>query len=534
MKKFIINCWPILLLTIFAACLLVPNFNFHPMLAQGDHGRDLYAFQQTLQGDKPYRDYWWVYGPLMPYYYASFLKIFGNTISSVLIGKSFLITFSTVIFYLILELIVSRPLALLASMWFILYNPPLFFTFNHYGAIPLMLIICYCVFKYLKSPHSRYLWLASFASILLGLVKINFGIANFVCFWICIYLIDKFNHNPANKHRRWIFINSSLILLISLTVIYIYFLWGLKTHEIRQCLPYLSADHPYHLGPLISSYLLIQGIVINIFSDYSNMAMAFLILVTLWQTICLIFIKKSEVAEKRNVALTIIILSLFYVFNLHEYLSSGVTYRWFWTKPFNMLLMFAVIGFGLRTIAKLAQFTLYGCLLLVITIRVTIMYDQVRMFKNHSQLLDLKKANIYVGNPGDWVYTVTYATKILNLNLKSDELFLALPYEPLYYYLTDKKSPTRQLIFFEHIKIPKQQEESIIEEIKNKNVRWVLISNRMRSFDEEGMGEFGVTYCPLLAKYIFDNFEEVAEIGNWKMPSGWAWNHAARIYRKKN
>ena len=63
------------LLTLIGGILIYfPAHNYQPLLAQGDHGRDLYAFDQTIHGAKPYRDYWWVYGPLMPYYYALFFK----------------------------------------------------------------------------------------------------------------------------------------------------------------------------------------------------------------------------------------------------------------------------------------------------------------------------------------------------------------------------------------------------------------------------------------------------------------------------
>ena len=58
-----------LLLTIGIGVLLhSPYHNYQDFLAQGDHGRDLYAAQAVLKGDLPYKDFWWVYGPRMPYY----------------------------------------------------------------------------------------------------------------------------------------------------------------------------------------------------------------------------------------------------------------------------------------------------------------------------------------------------------------------------------------------------------------------------------------------------------------------------------
>ena len=64
-----------LLTVISAVVLLWPWHDFQEFLAQGDHGRDLYAAQAVLLGEMPYRDFWWVYGPLMPYYYGAMVKI---------------------------------------------------------------------------------------------------------------------------------------------------------------------------------------------------------------------------------------------------------------------------------------------------------------------------------------------------------------------------------------------------------------------------------------------------------------------------
>src|ERR1035437_6145560 len=81
-----------LVLTILSAIIFVwPELNFQDQLAQGDHGRDLYAFEAVLHNQSPYKDFWWVYGPLMPYYYGLFYKILGLHITSILIGRAMLL-----------------------------------------------------------------------------------------------------------------------------------------------------------------------------------------------------------------------------------------------------------------------------------------------------------------------------------------------------------------------------------------------------------------------------------------------------------
>ena len=60
-----------LVLAIVAGILILwPLHNFQHYLSQGDHGRDLYCFKKVMEGALPYRDFSWLFGPLMPYYYS--------------------------------------------------------------------------------------------------------------------------------------------------------------------------------------------------------------------------------------------------------------------------------------------------------------------------------------------------------------------------------------------------------------------------------------------------------------------------------
>jgi len=60
--------WLFLILTVVCGIILQwPYLDFQPLLAPGDHGHDLYSFQQVYEGKIPYQDFWWVYGPLMPF-----------------------------------------------------------------------------------------------------------------------------------------------------------------------------------------------------------------------------------------------------------------------------------------------------------------------------------------------------------------------------------------------------------------------------------------------------------------------------------
>ncbi|MDO8580132.1 MAG: hypothetical protein Q7S13_01465 [Candidatus Omnitrophota bacterium] len=519
---------------VLAWLILTPFLNYQPYLAQGDHGRDLYCFERILQGDLPYKDFWWVYGPLMLYYYAFFYKILGVHISSILIGQNILTAASTLLFFRILMTRLPAGLSLLGALWFILFSQSFFFTFNHIGGITAILFITLMIFSYIRRPQMIYLIWGLVGVLLLNLIKINFGLIALFCLVISAFLTDRLNGIALDRSKKIFYIAALFLVPIVTALVYDGLLHPLPSYVIHQCFPYLSKDHPYNISPLIALLRWIRGILINTGTSPSNILFAFIIMLSTVQTFLFLTRKEAMLAsEKRQTILALLIPALFYVLNLHEYLASGVLYRTFWSAPFSLLLIFLLIDIGTKNLTKTIRLMLYAALLLVILSRALGGYQALNQRKVPAQHLNLPRADIFVGNQPAWITTVTETVRFLDKNLKAEELFVALPYDPLYYFLTAKQSPTPQLIFFDHINIPAQQEKGVIADLKKHNVRWVLLSNRIKS-PEEGLGEFGKTYCPLIANYIQENFEVVATFGDWANPPGWASNHGTIILRRKN
>src|SRR5882724_8587296 len=117
----------------------LPHYNFQELLSQGDHGRDLYAAQEILKGKFPYKDFWWVYGPLMPYYYAACFKFFGVHIPSMLLGKVILNVLAGTFFFLAFAEIFPPIAACLGAIWLMAFHSDFFFTYNHAGGIAVMM-----------------------------------------------------------------------------------------------------------------------------------------------------------------------------------------------------------------------------------------------------------------------------------------------------------------------------------------------------------------------------------------------------------
>lgn len=516
----------LILTVVISLLLLVPTLQYIPVLSTGDHGRDFYCAEQILKGKIPYHDFWWVYGPLMPYYYALFYKMLGITMSSILVGKVILVLICEVFFYLTLGLFAPSLFALIGTLWFVLYMNDFFFTYNHIGGVACLLGSLYYVVSYLKNDKFGYLALSIFCLFILGLIKINFALSSLFAFIISVRAIEYFQKYPRKNLSLLI-----ILLLGSLSLIYFLLLHNLPLYEIRQCFPYLSSDQPHQSTPIQSIQEAITQVILDGIASLSNRAFTLLILMSGLFVAITCLSGKTPANAKNFIFASLITLGTFYVLNIHEYILSGTTYRAYWVKPISILLVFTTIYLATKHLKPIILFLLYATLLLNIGLEVTNRYTMMRQVKRPEYFLSNPRAHVYVGNKPSWIDTVQQTTNFLKTRLKSSETFFALPYDCLYYFLAGKDSPTRQLIFFDHINIPQEQETGIIRELENNKVNWVVVSSRSISF-EGGLGTLGVSYCPLIGRYIAQNFEVVAEFGPWTSLPGWGWNHGTRILKR--
>lgn len=519
-----------LLAVICGILILAPTHNFQPLIAQGDHGRDLYAFEQTLHGARPYQDYWWVYGPLMPYYYAASYKLLDVSIQSVLIAEIFLKICSGLIFYGILSLFFSAGFAFLGALWFLFFHPIFFHTYNHTGAITCQLAIIFFICAYLKNLDRRYIIAAMMTSLVLCLIKINFGLFNLLALLLSFTIIDLKKKNNFTNKKIYLW---SLILVpaIACLIYWAVFLKGLPLYAIRQCIPILGDDQPHHTPALQTFLFLLKSQFFLFFSGWVNIT--FTVVVTSLAAVFLIR-KPQDAKEKEfkiNILLTLASLLIFILLNLHEFLASGISYRDLWIRPFKTLFIFMILGAGIRQFQRPIRILLCGTLLTTLCVFIMDWHLQVALVKNPEHSFRFGKTDVYIQNSPDWLLTVRETIRYLKTHLGPNDNLFALPYDPIYYFLLEKTSPTRQLIFFDHIHIPGEQELGIVAQLEKKNVNYIVLSNR-RDAKELGLGTFGKTYCPLLASYIKKNFVVVETIGDWKGEPGWAWNYGTTILKR--
>ncbi|MBI4309609.1 MAG: hypothetical protein HY591_04685 [Candidatus Omnitrophica bacterium] len=522
-----------LVLTMIGALAMgASELDFYPQLSQGDHGRDLYSAQEVLRGKLPYKDFWWAYGPLMPYYYAFFYKFFGGTIGSFLLGKVVLKIACAVFFYLAASRMMAASVAFLAAMWFTQSQQDFFFTFSHIGGITAELLILFLLFSYIQRPLMRHLWLLLPVLFIYGLIKMNFALTSLMTALLTVALTDALRKQPWDVQKRNFYITASVIVPAAIAFIYWLLLKDLPLYQVRQCLPYFGDDQPHHFSPSVTiPYYFIQHWLTFTHSPV-NMALGIVLHGATLMSIVLLCSGKLETGRRQKLLLCLGLLGMFFVLNFHEFVVSGVWYRTFWSLPFLFMFHFLMMSTAFSVLPALARRLIWAAFGALLLLGLAAAFFSTQQQKIPPHYLNGPHAKIYVGNEFEWTSTVNAVNAYLDQKLKPDELFFALPYDCIYYYLTGKESPTRQLIFFDHIKIPPQQELDIIRDLERRNVNYVLMSNRIAS-SETGLGIFGKTYCPILSSYIAQNFTPAArQGGNWQAEPGWGNNHGVLIFKR--
>jgi len=524
-----------LLLTIIAGIFILwPLHNFQNYLSQGDHGRDLYCFKKTMEGALPYRDYSWLFGPLMPYYYSIFYALGGVSIQSVLVGYILLILLTGVFVYLTCSVFFSPAMSFVCALWYWCFRGiEFFYTYNHIGGLLTLIAALYCVFKYIRDNRLFYVYAGFICIFLLTLIRLNMGIANLIAITFAFYLVDFVQKNPESSKKRFLY---AYLFLATLTItfsIYLFLLYPLPDYAIQQSFPYAKFQRTdFSPTPFAAVVLAFQMIISYFSATLAQKILGILILLSIYQSCIQVFSNKTSQKYKNNLILIFSSLFIVIFFSSHEFIASGVYYRLHWMKPIIFILLFILIIVATKNIhSKIIKSLIFLTLFLPPVLNNYNDHLRTRSLKNPSHLLKIGPNKIYTSQHPFWFHTVTSAINFIKKNVPPSDKILVLPFDVLYLFLSDRDSAARQLVFFEHINITAEQEQKTISEMEDGNGNWVIISNRSISH-EPGMGIFGKTYCRLLSKYIDNNFTVVAEFGDWVNPPGWAWNHGVRILKR--
>jgi len=441
-----------LLLTIFAGIIILwPLHNFQNYLSQGDHGRDLYCFKKTMEGALPYRDYSWLFGPLMPYYYSIFYFLGGISIQSVLLGYLLLVLLTGIVIYLICSVFLSPAISFVCALWYWCFRGiEFFYTYNHNGGLLTLMIAFYCLLKYIRDNRLFYVYAGFISIFLLGLIRLNMGIAILIAFILALLLIDFVQKDPEASKKRQLYAYLFLAVLIGTFSIYWYLLYPLPDYAIQQSFPYAKSQRTDFSPTPFAAVIYSMHLIISYFlATLAQKIFGILLLLSALQSCILTFSNKTSKEFKKNLILIFSSLFIFIFFSSHEFIASGVYYRIYWFMPLIFITMFILIAVATKGISSIIIKPLIF-LTLFLPPFINIYNDHIlfRYFKNPAHLLQIGQNKIYTSQHPFWFHTVTSATNFIKKNVPPSDKILVLPFDPLYLFLSGRDSAARQLVFF--------------------------------------------------------------------------------------
>jgi hypothetical protein len=504
------------LIIIVGIICVIPQILYQPFILQGDHGRDLYIFQLTANGSIPYIDYSTSNGPLMPYYYAFFLRFFGNSIQNVLMGYAILIFAAGFLLYRLARKGMTPIMALLCAFWYWAWRgEEFFYTYNHIGAIASGLAVLLFTIRFFHQPNRRNLLWGIFLSIVTILIRPDIGLAALT--GLCLTALLRTNSSqPAS-------LKSFFLILSAVSILFIIFFICFFNNVFQ---PYWSS---INWNNFLSNILLLGNIWFIILTQNFLIGGISMIL-GLYATIGLFQLWKTRHQDSSKIIWSLLKISLlFFILFLMEFLLGTRFFRWVWVLPIGLLILFYCVQQGLNTINRYFRILFYVLMFSTCTIFILSQYASILVSYKKNVRLNVEQTHLYLStDQKPWVETVEKTCSFLLTHTQPDEPILTIPYDALYCFLTQRPLAVRNPSM-----IGATGEEELIA-IEQKHVRIIIISNRAFSHHEEDrFGILGKDYGNKLWSYIQQNYALIAQIGPWDAVATPVYNHAVRIYSRK-
>ncbi len=533
-----------------------------------DCGREMYVPQQLSRGRLLYRDLWYPYGPLAPYWNALLFRLFGvNLVVLYASGLSVTLTF-TCFLYAITRRVTSSLVAFVTILCFQTqaFHPGLFnFVLPYaYGSTMgslFTLIFLYFLIRHIRNESGWNLPLAGLWAGLTLLTKFEFGLA---CYFIFAFyqLLDL----RTKKNVQSLILNLRAFLPGILIPVggYGFFVWKLSlpffirdsfSREFyvqwsrRQGLRFAPAEVLILISVLIFSlviWFLLALLTRRIFKFRRNPA--------IWLALLLPLVWALHLRWGAYFPLAMHFISLYFlapggIFWLAVAFLVRAVVRW-QRRPYRTaeltkaVLACYALSIGVRIMSKveLANYSIYYntglYLIFVMVISEIALRVGIDLKKTRRQAL----VGFLVMVEGLGLLSVNYPWRTMPQSLlrtdrgsifaKSSEaeLFpsiirfireksregktvLVVPEETSLYFFAGVEAPTRWYMIHPYILSPEWKEREYIHGLETRGIDYILLSNRTNV--EYGFAFFGINYNRLVYQWITKNFQVVGQFGHF-------------------
>jgi len=393
----------------------------------------------------------------------------------------------------------------------------------------MMLAAVYFLVRYIKDSDKKYIYCGFLSIVFLLLIRATIGLSTLAAFFI---FLTVRNLSHKDKEQKNDLLKYFLFTVgISLSVLFIYWL---LTKDLPRYISMgdLAYWKYFRLEKIPRAFAALYGVMKTYF--FSSMPRILFTLIFAMATAGTLAKLINHSSDKKYKIQLLTVLSLILtlaIFNLGELLATGIWFYTMWNLSLISIIFFYTFNIGFCHLNRFAKIIIAAVLLLVPLLSILHTSKFLTAVKHPLNKLWIGKNEIYLHpTQRPSIHTLTNATIFLVSQIDENEKFLAIPYDPLYYYLSNRDSATRQLTILD---FSESKEQDLLGEIKKNEVKHILISNRAYRDSDPRFGVLGKKYGIKLQKYINEYFEEIATFGPWEASSGWTANHAVKIYRKK-
>jgi hypothetical protein len=534
-----------------------------------DCGREMYVPQQISQGKMLYRDLWYPYGPLAPYWNALLFKIFGDSLN-VLYASGLAITLALAfVLFAVSRMFVSSFAAFVVVFVFLLeafrthlFNYILPYSYGSTLGSLLAFLFLYYLLRHIQRKPGPNLFLAGLLAGLALLTKAEFGAACYLTFaFIQIF------RSISNRSVRRMFSGFSAffpgVLIPALG--YGYFL-------ARLSLLFFVNDSFSREWYVAWSRR--QGLRF-VPSEVLNLVMWALVALLIWAAIAFLLARAFNARRRVLVLGTLLFVVLLGALYQHWSAYMPLTFYYllhsvlfpsgmFWLvvgyltwllvrlprkdcQPASwslIALCFFALALGMRVMSKAepANYSIYysTALFLVFVIVLTQIAEKVSArfssdrrsfvviglvaFEALGMLasiypwrvrpvaqLQTDRGSIYARRSEAGAFPAII--RFMREQKAAGKTVLVLPEETSLYFLAGTEAPSRWYMIHPGILGSEDRERRYLSQLETRRIDFVLLSNRTNK--EYGYSFFGIDYDRLIYDWIESHFEVVGEFGQF-------------------
>jgi hypothetical protein len=496
-SSLVIDLLCVALLISFAVAIAYPRWR--AWVDWRDEGLLAYGAVRVMNGEIPHRDFVSLQPPLSYYTAAVVFKLFGTSLFSLRVfGLSIFLLLPLLIYAVARKFVGPLASFVAAAPGYILGMP--YMRFVPFAVWQGITVSFAAMLLLVWAARSKRRWLALPGGMLVvisALLRHDQAVYTAVAI-IVLVMVLSFAQTESRNGQRLLFLWLGGIAIVGIPLLIIWWAIGALPETFRQLVVFPFAT--YRKTSALPFPVLFKQ------RSFLDAATALLFYIPpLVQSVAAIYVAQSIV--RRRFRFDEAVLTFFVVwsglFFLQVLVRSDLTHLLMTLPPFFLL---AVFGWSIlrKMIANRKIDILLSSALTIVTGSFLWMIRSVALpdMSHETELLNLRRGNVRVANAP----LIANFFQTLQAAIPQDRSILALPYQPMFYFLAERRNPTRWNYLWPGDET-EQDYQTLIAEAERDPPDAILLSeqNQVASF------------APTIIDYVNAHYEQTGSVGDIKI-----------------